>query len=426
MDQRENETLDYADTLTTHREWRGTSRYLLTGDYVVSLVQGYRQMEGRWPLPAPDANGVCNDMNAVRWYINQDLPPCSRPVPSYSCGGALDPALYSTAITIESPGWYNAPNAVELNVTLGEVWWKDQNGLLKPISNVTVVSATGYGCKCQGILLEARYRVYSDQNQKYIRTVYADLVTGDTQDCSPVQQKFSVQFYSRPEGRKRSGNPGYMPSLPVLFKLSSTSTSLSHIGLGGRGSSGQCPVVLNQTQTLNFTEISFLSDTILTCYLDLSLADLRQYCLQNYNPLSPIFALDKQWPQYVAKFGNADVKNEEDFIPFLVNRNGMNPQWVEENSTCTISNTMLYEFVYTQVGFHVNPQSKLVYAKAAFLNNTYFPPSQWRFIDTINATSLQRFYNTVLVTFLRYDKDMDFYQEVGTSSPAIAWDVRGK
>lgn len=424
MDQRENETVDYADVLTTPRPYRRTDRYLLTGDNVASYVQDYRQMEGRWPLPAPDVNGVCSDMNSVRWYINQDLPPCSRPVPSYSCSGALDPAYYTTAIKVQSPGWFNAASTVMVNVTLGEVWWKDETGLLKRRPSDTVVSATGIGCQCQGILLEARYRVYSDQNQKYIRTVYADIVTGDTKDCSPVQQKFSVQFFSRPDGQKRSGNPGYQPSLPVLFKLSDASTSLSHFALSGLSVSGQCPTILNQTLTLNSTEIAFLSESILSCYLELSLADLRQYCLQNSNPLSPIFALDSVWPLYVAKFGNAEAGNSEDFVPFEVNKNSMNPKWSEENATCTISNTMLFEFVVTDVGFHVNPQSKIVYAKAAFLNNTYFFPRNWRFLDTVNSTSVQKFFNTVLVTFLRYDKDRDFYQEVGVSSPAVGWDVR--
>lgn len=425
VDQRENETVDYADTLTTPRAWRGMNRYLLTGDYVASYVQDYRQMEGRWPLPAPDVNGVCSDMNTVRWYINQDLPPCSRPVPKYSCSGALDPAYYTTAIKVQSPGWYNAASTVLVNVTLGEVWWKDEAGLLKRRTEAAVVSATGIGCQCQGVLLEAKYRVYSDQNQKYIRTVYADIVTGDTKDCSPVQQKFSVQFFSRPDGQKRSGNPGYHPSLPVLFKLSDKSTSLSHFGLGGLTTSGQCPTILNNTVTLNSTEIAFLSESILSCYLEMNLADLRQYCLQNSNPLSPIFALDSLWPLYVAKFGNAEAGNSEDFVPFQVNKNSMNPIWSEENATCTISNTMMFEFVVTDVGFHINPQSKIVYAKALFLNNTYSPPSIWRFIDTVNSTSLQKFFNTVLVTFIRYNKDRDFYQEVGTSSPAIVWDVRG-
>lgn len=363
---------DYVDTVTTERKEREMNRFLQTGDYLVSYEYDYKPLEGRWPLPAPDVNGVCSDMNAIRWYINQDLPPCSRPVTPLYCGGGLDPSLYSTSVKVESPGWYSPSSTLQVNITLGEVWVIDSDGMMSQRENVTSVGSTGSNCICQGVLREARYRVISDSNQKYIRSILVDLVTGDTDSCSPVQQKFSVQFLSEFDGFSRSGNPGYLPNLPVLFKSTSESTEVSHIGLRGIMTSGECPVItaINDTISANYTEIRFLTETIMTCYVEMTLAELRTYCGQNINPLSPIFSFDFEWPLYVSSFGNPHIRNSDDFIPFRANRNFMNPIWNEENATCTLANTWLYEFIVTDVGFHSNPQSKIVYAKAGFLNDT--------------------------------------------------------
>ena len=363
---REEEVLDYVDILyaPTRNETVGST--FLPGDFLISFINSKQQLDYKWPLPSPDPYGHCSDMNGVKWLVNQDLPPCTRS--TWICKGPLDPSSFE-GITIANTPQIGISQDV-IKVERGVVRQLMSDGTLKVVQPGTNIISVGGNCQCSNILYEAHYTVVTDPTSTKIVSISVDMVLGDANSCD-IQQRFSVRFQSAAVFQELSGNPGYLPSKPILFKSDSSATELETLSFGGVAADGSCVPGIAGNDTAEYLRnapiIASRTEMIFSCYHSFTLSELADYCKptgKNHNSL--IFNY-LNLPQYVAKFGKVNITNPDDFVELVLEAS--HPTQSFSDPTCRLENTLVLEFITAEEGSVSNPQTKIVFARAYFLSN---------------------------------------------------------
>lgn len=272
------------------------------------------------------------------------------------------------------------------------------------------------GCTCTNSLLEAHYIVYTNTDQNTPTQVIVDITMGDVglntcvgTEVIEIKQKFSVKYLTQTENVEiRSGNPGYIIGKPVIFgRINTTNDTMtvfdSGFPLSGTSQSGEC---LSTDQSISGPSspiIKFGQEIIYNCYIELTYAELQSYCVDNTdNTLEPIFS-SHDLITHIAKFGSINVTNPDDWIEIIIENIDIKPTFNEPTGICAIPNLMFYHVIYSNIGALENPQPKIVYAM-----KSYNPESQWRFKKK-DKTQKQKFYNTVVINFINYEEDTQFY-----------------
>jgi len=364
---REEEVVDYIDTLyrPTRNETAGST--FLPGDFLISYINGKQQMDYKWPLPSPDPYGHCNDMNGAQWLVNADLPPCTRS--TFICKGPLDPSSFEAVSIAVSPKITSSVEVIQ--VIRGVVRQLMSDGTLTVIQPAANVISVGGNCLCNNILYEAHYTVVTDPTSTKIVSIKVDTVVGDTKSCE-IQQRFSIKFVTAAVTQALSGNPGYLPGKPILFKADSSATELETLRIGGVALDGSCvPGIAGNDTTDYLRDAPVLTskiETIFTCYQSLTLAELSNVCKpsgKNHNSLLFNYI---NLPQYVAKFGKVNITNPDDFVELT--QEASHPMQSFTDPNCQLEHTLVLEFVTAEEGSVSNPQTKIVFARAYFLSNT--------------------------------------------------------
>ena len=364
---RETEVLDYIDTYTAPTRNQTSTSTFLPGDILISYLSNKPQLDYIWPLPSPDVYGRCSDMNSVRWMYNQNLEPCVRP--TSTCKGALDPASYTGLKIANSPLINNAQDRV--SITRGDVQLLQADGSLRyEVSNADITSV-GSSCQCSGILYEAHFTVVTDSTSTVILSVKLDMVIGDTNKCA-IKQRFSVKFVSAAVVKELSGNPGYLPGKPILFKAGDSAEELTTLKIGGVGLDGSCTAGVATNDTVQYLQssptVTSQIETIFTCYREMTLSELSTLCQANSKNYNSLLFNYPNLPKYVAKFGKVNLTNTDDFVPLIQQTSHMAQSFTEPS--CTLENTLVLEFVTAEEGSVSNPQTKIVFARAFFVSNT--------------------------------------------------------
>lgn len=367
IETREEEVVNYIDTLyrPTRNETAGNT--FLPGDFLISYINGKQQMDYKWPLPSPDSYGRCSDMNAAQWLVNADLPSCTRS--TFICKGPLDPSSFEAVSIAVSPKITASQEVIQ--VTRGVVRQLMSDGTLTVIQPGANVISVGGNCVCNNILYEAHYKVVTDPTSTKIMSITVDTVVGDTTSCE-VQQRFSIRFVTAALTQDLSGNPGYLPGKPILFKADSSATELETLSIGGVALDGSCVPGIAGNITTDYLRdapvVTSRIEMVFTCYQSLTLAELSNACKPNGKNQNSLIFNYPNLPQYVAKFGKVNITNPDDFVELT--QEASHPSQSFSDPNCLLENTLVLEFVTAEEGSVSNPQTKIVFARAFFLSNT--------------------------------------------------------
>ena len=356
---------DYVDTYTAAKNEPADS--FTTGEKMISYLKEKTQLGNIWPIPGPDGNGECSDMNPARWLVGKEYDECKRSF-TLCTDPSLDPATYASSLRIASTPSLTLSLQNQVPVIVRTLSLIQPSGKIEVLATNTTGTPYGTNCQCSGIVREVQYWVVTDAESSQLISVFANMYIGMTNQCT-VKQKFSLEFRSNSVFRKRSGNPGYLPGRPVLFLATSSSVDLVTHTLGGVNSDGSCSSDSSGFYLATSPVVSFRSEMLYTCSLSFTYTQLQQYC-KSATPNSeiPFFALTSL-PQYVAMFGNADPSNIDDFLQINIT-NAYPDVWDENMGACNLTNTLVIEFVTAEIGAQSNPQPKIIAARVYFKPGT--------------------------------------------------------
>ena len=381
--------LSYSDTLARARGGLGTAYD--PGEPVQSSLSGWKQLGNTWPIPVPDAYGFCNDMGSVRFLVSQSNVSCARQgAPVDLCLNVLNSQRYISSLNVAS-----APEGSGIAPSVGTVTVRDLATLAETTGTFTATSAGTNSCS--NALLEAHYSVTI--SGRTISSITVDIVTGDLAGTSSifVQQAFSVKFYSSATVFDRSGNPGYQLGLPVI----TSNQYVIHNGgfvMGGADSSGVC----GTSSLTSGPTFLFGQDQIVSCYFEYTFTELSNACGAT-NQDTPIFSLQSD-VTHIAKYGNIDSSNADDWVAVQSSSSFTGISFDQDTGTCVLPNMMVYDIFYTYTGAKSNPQTKIVQASRSYKQGT-----SWIFKNK-NRDAKQKFFNSVVVNFIQYEEDYDFYE----------------
>jgi len=356
---------DYTDTLAAQPIVAATS--FQTGEKMISYLNENLQFGSIWPIPGPDSTGLCSDLNPAKWLIGQQSDPCVRTF-TLCTDPTLDYTTYTAGLKIASSPAFTGNFKDLVPVVVRKLSLVQATGMVEVLSTTTTGTPYGSNCICSGVVLEAHYTVLTNPENTALVSVFADLVTGTTSSCSVIQ-RFSLSFQSNTVVMARSGNPGYLPGLPVLFKSTAGSVDIVNLKLGGVNADGSCNTQGAAYYLSSSPTLTFRSELIYTCFQTFTYSQLQQYCESNPANYDSMFFALKALPAYVAMFGNADFTNIDDFLPLNLTT-GFASVWDESSGACNLTHTMVIELVTAEIGAASNPQPKIVDARVYFRPGT--------------------------------------------------------
>lgn len=356
---------DYTDTLASQPIVPATS--FETGEKMISYFNENLQFGSIWPIPGPDSTGICSDLNPAKWLLGQHSDPCFRSF-TLCTEPALDPTTYTSGLKIASSPAFTGNLQGLVPVIVRKLSLVQASGMVEVLSTNTTGTPYGSNCRCSGVVTETHYTVVTNPEETILVSVFADLVIGMTSACN-IMQKFSLSFQSNTVVMARSGNPGYLPGLPVLFKSTAGSVDIANLKLGGVNADGSCTTEGTAYFLSSSPVISFRSELIYTCFQTFTYSQLQQYCQSNTAHFDSAFFAQKTLPAYVAMFGNPDPTNIDDFLPLNITT-GFASIWDEAAGACNLTHTMVIELITAEIGAVSNPQPKIVDARVYFRPGT--------------------------------------------------------
>jgi tectonic-1/3 len=378
IDTRIDDNVEYSDMLLAPAVSNDRITYQV-GEAIGSILDSsWKQFGFRWPVPAPDVYGQCNDMNSARWMISQDYESCSRLAkPIDICNTVLDVDSYTTLLQISTVP--TATSSSYIKISSVEYTVRDVEKNIDTTGGSAVSTSRSGNCECKNALLEAHYIVYTNETQDQPSRITASVVVGDLNSCDStyISQKFSIQFYTTENAKKLSGNPGYQAGKPVFLSSRQSGTTIydvyeSGLPLLGAGATGEC--LDSQEVSANTPVITFREETIFSCYLEFDFDELADYCAKSTtgaidNRTKPVF----NWHNgisHVGKFGNIDLENADDWVEISTSNQVDSGSWNADTGVCVIPNILVYDFVTYEIGAVTNPQPKIIYARKYFKSNT--------------------------------------------------------
>lgn len=407
-----------------------------------------RAFGGAFSIPTAGTSGVCMDGNYGRFMEPVRDNECVRVmfdgnadnVDDFedACSGALNASTFLNLRLCEDYSSYGDCNSW---VSLSEITAVSLPGGadMSGVASSTYDPATS---TCYNALKELCITVEHDGNSK-ITKVVADVKVKDVTKTSEslvflLSQKFSLEFASsadRAEGdapsaygnavmRTRSGNPGYIQGLPVLFgnltQEGSDEAILASIpGLQVLGSTTKAfcssggDSGTDLTQTVNFGE-DFLSG----CVINVTHAEFVDMCSQtgtymtsvgpfdavasdddlttSIDPAVPTY-LALSWPSfYVGMFGNADPLDVSQWLQARVVGLSTTPTLSSDTRLCSnLVTSLQFRFLTAKVGELGNPQMKIIGAEIEYVTEDV------RF--AAETTSTQNLMLSSMVEFVELD-----------------------
>ncbi|RYH30911.1 DUF1619 domain-containing protein [archaeon] len=263
---------------------------------------------------------------------------------------------------------------------------------------------------CNNALKEVEYAVShgnsppSSLSSVSVRIVLTDLPY--TGEGGQVDQYWGVNFLSNSSAttspqttvpRQRSGNPGYLQGLPVLFGyrdntiINSLVDGLSISSLTPPQST--CPTSIADLSSLS---ILFGYDTITGCTVPLTREDLRSFCCTGAGGsclgggaslITPSpYTSDQGLPVflnftagYVGMYGDADPLDVSQWLSLSLSLPPDERRWNEKTSTCSnVYAGLTIQFLVAPSGERLNPQQKIVAAAAQVVTGDWvfsLPPT---------------------------------------------------
>jgi tectonic-1/3 len=361
------------------------------------------------PAAAP-FGGLCSDASFAQ-YLEPSRNTCRRASDDFrdACrsGGAFDSERYTVNLKIAK--FRDAQLGVAaswLTLTMTALEHVDSaTGTVTALtpSNTAVVDPIfdDVTCSCNNALLSAEYLLGYELNgllatakvAVQVGTVYGT-GTGATCTAASFDQTFAVVYNSSAavridEIRPKSGNPGYIVGMPVIFGTPVVSGAKSAVAqlVGGLAPLPQTNGVCDAVSGTQSDVITFGEDALYGCTVALRLQELKTLC-----PLG-LPAMLNVTETLVAQWGDSDYLNSFEWTTIVKNALPT-AAWSEAKRTCVaMSNTMNIEFLTADIGAVANPQRKILRARV------HYSSLDWVFASE-NDTAVQHFPVRVAVTFI--------------------------
>lgn len=384
--------------------------------YYNSSVNG-RVFNGYLPFPIADFSGRCNDNNHAKFQNSHSLQFCRRNLGgsegadafAQQCKTDISTEMFSSLIVAALP----TDNLLKLEtvpVVIDEVIFEDsistldvtaewlsydcitaygnnatQNSNCQFSSDESTESGSNY---CFNAVKSASLTVLHDQSSSSkilnvsLQLVVTNILLDAASNGFDLSQSYSINFFNSPSesaisnvygnqvSRARSGNPGYIVGLPLIFgPVMNGVVNMSTAGL-------EVPVLTtSSTESLDCLDgrdikksnLKFGVDMKSGCSAAFNRSALRNFCLQKTLPSF----LDVT-EGYVGYFGNADPLDTSQWFSLASPPVGTAWEWNDATSVCSAMITGLsYKFLVGLAGEKSNPQYKIIGSTVQYISQDY-------------------------------------------------------
>ncbi|XP_048198918.1 tectonic-1 isoform X2 [Perognathus longimembris pacificus] len=312
-------------------------------------------------LPSPLSTSLCTDGSPAGFLVNKAVK-CTRRVRVEQCGEteALSMAHYSSPVIMGVPN-----SATHVPITIQSITVRSQNHTLSRLEDTAVLRPTlltGQDGLCINVVLEVKYSLTYTEAGSISSASVAFLLGSLSGAVANVQQKFEIHFlqqHTKPV--PVSGNPGYVPGLPLLagFRPHGMSGIVQTLNRHGQltilhsGPEQDCFAGLGPR-----TPVLFGYDMQSGCRLRLSTAVPCGLATQKVVAL----LMGQAFPDYMASFGNSRPQDILDWVPVhFVTRSSSG------KGPCQLPVALLLEVEWTKYGSLLNPQARIVNVTASLL-----------------------------------------------------------
>eukprot|EP00903_Cladosiphon_okamuranus_P006338 g6208.t2 len=415
---------------------------------------------GYFPLPVADDAGRCNEANFAGFGIpvpanRGEENSCSREVESLEsqCSSVFGwerftSQLYAATVGTAAP----APVVVAgeyTSVEISSVTWRDwDTGEETDFTEVNCEAFyyDGGGGERGGTPAPVSHDGEGSITGVTAAVVLTDIPPGSIEGSSAASssQQFSVEFRLEPTSdafsemtrsqdlgnlvdRDRSGNPGYLPGLPVLAGRLESSEDFEYVAPGGTGGGGGLELMVGEGKgcdDVGTSPVEFVYDAFGCCVLSLTREALAEHCAGSGQYVDPetgftplAFHNTSSSVEYLGSYGNADPLDVSQWVEMPVTSSADTASWDDESGVCSSTvSTLEYQVLYAPVGAAANPQSKIVSAAVRYGKSDWV----WR----EEASTEQNFLVCNSVSFKVFEQEMQRYTP---PSPPVAftvpWDV---
>ncbi|CAN0403321.1 unnamed protein product [Pylaiella littoralis] len=445
---------------------------------------------GFFPLPIADDGGGCNDANFVEFEDPVPAKQggenaCARGVESLEsqCTSVFGWERFSDQLYVATDGTVAPASAIitedYIPVEVSSVKWRDwdtgqesdfadvncgafyyeEGGAATNASSACILGggggdtiATGVNVTagCKNALASTCYTISHDGGGS-VTAVSAALVLTDIppgpnggSSSAVSSQHFSVEFRldatsdassemtrSQDLGnlveRGRSGNPGYLPGLPVLAGILASSDDFEYVAAGGSSGGGGLDLMVGEGRgcdDVGTSPVEFAYDGLGCCVLSLTRDALAEHCVGSGQYVDPdtgftplAFQNTSSSVEYLGSYGNSDPLDVSQWIEMPVASSADTASWDDKSGVCSsVVSTLEYRVLYAVVGSAANPQSKIVSAAARYGKSDWI----WR----EEASSEQNFLVCNSVSFKMHEQETRRYTP--PSPPVVftvPWDV---
>lgn len=339
-------------------------------------------------LPRALSSEYCTDFNPASYLFDQTFE-CVRNIQSLPTECEMAPALKASTYfhdftIIPSPGIFKDLNITEENISSELITDLYNSNLTVPFTNVTF-------CKdfqCISFEQSSRTSILPTYNRtehicyNVVEKVFYEILYKGTAGIMSIDikihltdvrnlnvrmtQTFSTEFkQSKGIPMRKSGNPGYVKSEPIIAGTMEQSVTnqktVQLIKLNiDRNNWLTLPMSTANGECSRTTRVpvKFGQEIRTGCFIRATNNDLRTLCKQLQNQTTNIL-LGNSVYTHVASFGNTSVTDVGDWVPILgVNRR---PELLPfEQRYCSLALGLQIQVIFAQVGSISNPQSKIL------------------------------------------------------------------
>ncbi|XP_043819998.1 tectonic-1 isoform X2 [Dromiciops gliroides] len=265
-------------------------------------------------LPSPLFNNECTDHNPVGFLVDQVFQ-CNRRIIMEMC--KVDQTLsmdhYSQPKILARP---NSGREIPIKVLF--VFLKSLNKTVTRLSQIddflppTFVTINGLEV-CTNVVLKLKYRITYTEAGEITKADVRFLLGTVNSSMLPIQQQFQVQFLQENiKSFRLSGNPGYLPGLPLLAGFEKDSVIIQSINRYGQFT------ILHSTLQQDCLLLQELRQTVFFDYDVMSGCKLRLNETINCRLVAKRLKnllMGRSFPQYVSSFGNSQSHNLHEWVP---------------------------------------------------------------------------------------------------------------
>jgi tectonic-1/3 len=310
-------------------------------------------------LPSSVFSEKCED-NVVAGFLQEiELSSCFKLIDNLSeaCNTYLNASLWTTSLLIARTPSITTDIIDYVYVNLRSI--TKTNGAILNYLPITQFNSN----TCLNSLSSIQYYI-SYSSDGIIQGVDVDIILEDfsykTEDTL-YQMSFGISFIENnsPDAlisgivRKKSGNPGYIKSLPVIAGLTTSNLTKNAVMQSVNGIEFYTGLSCNGSQivTVNFGE-----DLVTACMIQMTLAELEYACeLNEFAPLQEVEAS----VNVVGRFGNANFNNINDWVK-INTLSPPTPTWDPNTLTCqNIASGLQYDMIMVKTSSKYNEQWKI-------------------------------------------------------------------